>query len=106
MVKVRESYAATEDGRIDVAAWVDYIGSQQPLEDPGQLIRACERSLAIDQKAAHEDRLWAPGASSFETGLEMAQILTELRLDQETLVAAVLYRAVREERMLLSEVEA
>lgn len=42
--------------------------------------------------------------ASFLTGLEMAQILTELRLDQETLVAAVLYRAVREERMTLEAV--
>lgn len=106
MVKVRDNYSSKGDGSVDVAAWVDHIGSQQTLEDRGELIRASERSLEIDRKAAHEDRLWAPGASSFETGLEMAQILTELRLDQETLVAAVLYRAVREERMTLGEVEA
>ena len=105
MVKVRENYGSRDDGSVDVAAWVDHIGSQQPLEDPQQLIRATQRSLEIDRRAMHEDRLWAPGSSSFETGLEMAQILTELRLDQETLVAAVLYRAVREQRMTLGEVE-
>ncbi|XOZ33746.1 GTP diphosphokinase [Halomonadaceae bacterium KBTZ08] len=104
MVKVRTNYASTADGGVDIGAWVDHIDAQHPLEDRETLIRACRRSLAIDRKAVREDRLWAPGASSFLTGLEMAQILTELRLDQETLVAAVLYRAVREERMTLEAV--
>lgn len=104
MVKVRTNYASTADGGVDIGAWVDHIDAQHPLEDRETLIRACRRSLAIDRKAVHEDRLWAPGASSFLTGLEMAQILTELRLDPETLVAAVLYRAVREERMTLEAV--
>ena len=104
MVKVRENYASTADGGVDIGAWVDHIDAQHPLEDRDTLIRACRRSLAIDRKAVREDRQWAPGASSFLTGLEMAQILTELRLDQETLVAAVLYRAVREERMTLEAV--
>jgi len=106
MVKVRENYARAENGEVDLAEWAEHINAQFPLEDPRELIRACERSLAIDEKAVREDREWAPGASSFQTGLEMAQILTELRLDQETLIAAVLYRAVREERMTLGEVEA
>ena len=106
MVKVRENYASTSDGGVDIGAWVDHINAQHALEDRETLIRACRRSLAIDRKAVREDRLWAPGASSFQTGLEMAQILTELRLDQETLVAAVLYRAVREERMTLEAVRA
>lgn len=105
MVKVRENYARAENGQVDLAEWAEHINAQHPLENPQELIRACERSLAIDEKAVREDREWAPGASSFQTGLEMAQILTELRLDQETLMAAVLYRAVREERMTLAEVE-
>jgi GTP pyrophosphokinase len=40
--------------------------------------------------------------SSFVTGLAMADILADLkRLDQESLIAAVLYRAVREEKTTL-----
>ena len=34
----------------------------------------------------------------------MAQVLAELHLDQASLVAAVLYRAVREERVALEEI--
>ena len=53
----------------------------------------------MDLQAGREERLWAPGASSFRTGIEMDQVLVELHLDQASLVAAILYRAVREERV-------
>src|SRR5690606_11622705 len=42
---------------------------------------------------------------SVQMGLEMAQILLDLRLDTESLVAAILYRAVREGRLALQKVE-
>ena len=99
MVKVREHYALTSDGQVDVDRWVARIQEQVPLEEPQQLKRACELSQAIDRQAVREDRLWSKGASSFLTGLEMAQILADLHMDQTSLVAAVLYRAVREERI-------
>lgn len=105
MVKVREDYASLGDGQVDIAAWVAQLQQQMPLENAAQLEEACRLSYAIDERAVREDRQWAPGASSFATGLEMAQILTELHLDQESLVAAVLYRAVREERISLNEIE-
>lgn len=41
------------------------------------------------------------GTSSFQTGLEIAEILADLKLDQDSLVAAVLYRGVREGRIQL-----
>lgn len=104
MVKVRENYAVTQDGRIDIEGWVDQIQSYTSLDDVDQFRRACEKSAVIDLKAVREDRLWAPGASSFSTGIEMAQVLAELHLDQPSLVAAILYRAVREERISLDEV--
>jgi len=105
MVKVREDYSVTGDGHVDIPAWVDQIRQQVVLDNPDQLTEACYLSQAIDEAAFREDRQWAPGASSFRTGLEMVQILTELHLDQESLVAAMLYRAVREERITLAEIE-
>lgn len=51
------------------------------------------------------DNVWSEYSSSFVTGLEMADILAELRLDQDALIAAVIYRAVRENKMSLAEVE-
>ncbi|MDX1589496.1 MAG: GTP diphosphokinase [Oleiphilaceae bacterium] len=105
MVKVREDYAANGNGQVDISAWVSHLQEQMPLENVAQLEEACRLSQVIDERAVREDRQWAPGASSFATGLEMAQILAGLHLDQESLVAAVLYRAVREERISLMEIE-
>lgn len=99
MVKVREDYAVNGDGQVDIERWVHQIESQTHLENPEQFRRACEKAAEIDLQAVREDRLWAPGASSFRTGIEMAQVLVELHLDQASLVAAILYRAVREERV-------
>src|SRR5690606_37352789 len=104
MVKVREDYSISGDGEVDIDRCVQHIAEQTHLEDPDQLRRACEKSAQIAVQAFREDRLWAPGASSFRTGLEMAQVLAELHLDQASLVAAVLYRAVREERVPLEEI--
>ncbi|NMT64171.1 GTP diphosphokinase [Marinobacter orientalis] len=104
MVKVREDYAVTGDGQVDIERWVRQIESQTHLENAEQFRRACEKAAAIDFQAVREDRVWAPGASSFRTGIEMAQVLVELHLDQASLVAAILYRAVREERIPLEEI--
>ncbi|MBS3803086.1 MAG: GTP diphosphokinase [Oleiphilaceae bacterium] len=104
MVKVREDYALTPDGHIDVNGWIRKIQSQVHLDNLEQFRRACEKSAQIDFQAFREDRLWAPGASSFRTGIEMAQVLAELHMDQASLVAAILYRAVREERVSLAEI--
>ena len=101
MVKVREDYAVNSDGQIDIEGWVQQIASQTHLDDVEQFRRACEKSAEIDLQAFREDRLWASGSSSFRIGIEMAQVLAELRLDQASLVAAILYRAVREERVAL-----
>ena len=101
MVKVRETYSLAPNGQVDIPCWLEEIQRRVPLENPDQLRRACELSLSSDQKAVREDRLWARGASSFQTGLEMVQILVDLHLDQSSLGAAVLYRAVREGAPLL-----
>ena len=101
MVKVREDYAVTRDGQVDIEQWVQQLQAQGVLEDVEQFRRACELAADIDREAFREDRLWAPGASSFRTGVEMVQVLVELHLDQTSLVAAILYRAVREERVSL-----
>ncbi|PAV27176.1 GTP pyrophosphokinase [Tamilnaduibacter salinus] len=104
MVKVREDYAVTADGHVDIEGWVKAIQSRTQLDDVDELRRACRLSAEIDLKAFREDRQWAPGASSFRTGVEMAQVLAELHMDQSSLIAAVLYRAVREERIPLETI--
>ena len=76
-----------------------------PLTAPAVLQQACEWALELEQAAIAAENIWADGASSYLTGLEMAEILAELKLDQDSLVAAVVYRAVRERKTDLAEVE-
>jgi len=104
MVKVRENVAVTSDGQVDLDKWVSHIASQVQLDDVDEFRRACERAVEIDRQTSADEPARAPGTRSYEIGLEMAQVLAELHMDQASLTAAVLYRAVREERLPLEEV--
>ena len=55
-------------------------------------------------KSDAEDDWNQPGTGSFLIGLEMAQILAELQLDEASILAAILYRVVREGRLSLAQV--
>src|SRR5690554_2940798 len=105
MVKVREDHPITADGEIDIERWLEWLGQRVTLQDVETLRSACQLSKQIEQVAIEEGTVWAEGASSFRTGLEMAQILAELHLDAESLTAAILYRAVREGKLSLEQVK-
>ncbi len=105
MVKVRADRPVAEDGKVDLRAWVDERRRRMHLPHPERLLAACELAEAVELAANAEGRRWASGASSLEMGLEMADILTDLRVDEDGLIAAVLYRAVREGKLELERVE-
>lgn len=96
MVQVRQQ-PLLADGSVDVTRWLDeLIQKIHGLdEDRIQFEKACDRARQLDPG----------GRGSFATGLEMAQILAELHLDPNTLLAAILYRSVREGKLPLAEVE-
>ncbi|HSG90542.1 MAG TPA: bifunctional (p)ppGpp synthetase/guanosine-3',5'-bis(diphosphate) 3'-pyrophosphohydrolase [Pseudomonadales bacterium] len=105
MVKVRQDRPVAHDGSVDLRLWVETLATRLPLADPQRIMRACERARQAELDAIAADEIWASGISSFETGLEMADILAGLRVDEDGLVAAILYRAVREQKLGLQEVE-
>ena len=98
MVQVRAIYPTNSDGSVDIDAWIERIHQRVPLPSPQVLREACEWALQLEQDAVAAENIWAEGANSYTTGLEMAEILAELKLDQDSLVAAVIYRAVRERK--------
>ncbi len=107
MVKVRQDHPKKADGRVDIDLWLNRLTAVLPLSSADYVLlsRACELSLDAEEKAIAAENIWAEGASSFRTGLEMAEILADLQLDSDTLIAAVLYRAVREGRLAPARVE-
>ena len=104
MVKVREDHPLLDDGSIDISAWIEYIQSIGDYSEVEVLGRACHLAQQAENESKASENAWAHTTSSFETGLEMAQILAGLGLDDETLVTAVLYRAVREGKLPLDTV--
>ncbi len=105
MVQVREDYIANAGGKEGIEKWLRSIAEISHFEDLNEIRRACQTSMEIEAQAVEKDRIWAKDHSSFKIGLEMAQILVELELDQNAIVAAILYRAVREEKVDLSTIE-
>ena len=104
MVKVREDQPIKPDGEVDLNAWLDRIGTFVEITDDEGLLQMCEWARSLELESSRADNRWAETASSFRTGLEMAEILAELHLDTDSLKAAVIYRAVREGQVTLAEV--
>ncbi|WP_136246994.1 GTP diphosphokinase [Halomonas borealis] len=96
MVKVREEQPLTERGTVDIPRWVERLQDDVRLRDACELREACELAERLELESERPHKAWLKDGSSFRMGLEMADILGELRLDQPALEAAVLYRAVRE----------
>ncbi len=104
MVQVRAHQPINDDGSINLEAWLEHVTSVDPALDRDALRAACEFARAAEQQANAAQNLWTEGYSSFGAGLEIAEILADLKLDQDSLVAAVIYRGVREGKIPLAEV--
>jgi GTP pyrophosphokinase len=98
MVQVRAEQPLNNDGSLNLEAWLDHVLELDPALDRQALCAACEFARDVEQQAH------AGSSSSFRTGLEIAEILADLKLDQDSLVSAVVYRAVREGKTSLDEV--
>jgi GTP pyrophosphokinase len=107
MVKVRQDHPIAADGQVDIEAWIDRLNHLQlQTEDTrAELRRAAALSLSLTNIHKDDDHSWGEDFSCFRIGLEMAEILADLQLDQDALVAAMLYRAVREHKIDLPEVQ-
>ena len=107
MVKVRQDHPIAADGNVDIDAWIERINGidSQPEATRNELRKACEVSLTAASIHSDFQHNWGGEANSFQIGLEMAEILADLQLDQDTLVAAILYRAVRENKIPLLDVQ-
>src|SRR5690625_3071848 len=103
MVKVREDHPRQPDGSIDLTRWLERLSLPEQVSAEALLV-ACQLAQQAEQRAADVDSLWSESVSSLATGLEMVEILTDLHLDEEALIAAVLYRAVREDKLAIEEV--
>ncbi len=105
VVKVRADYPVTDVGDIDLDRWLRRLPLNAHRVDLEQLSEAFVLSAQRARDTAHLDAPGRPPLASFYTGLEMVEILAELQVDQPALVAAALYRSVRESRLDLAVVK-
>lgn len=100
MVQVRQTNPLQNQADVDIGNWVNRICSTSGLDSGDMktaLAKACEVASQAQAKGPE-------GSNCFLFGMEIAEILAELHMDRDGLVAAVLYRAVREELLPLTRV--
>lgn len=107
MVKVREDRPLLDDGRLDISTWTQRIAAMAglPESELSKVVNACETAESLETAPGDKLTGWGEGYSSFSAGLEMAEVLADLQLDGESLVAAILYRSVRESKISLESIE-
>ncbi|ODS23442.1 GTP diphosphokinase [Candidatus Endobugula sertula] len=106
MVKVREDYPVTSNGELDFNQWAQRMVDTSGIDPSAQtcLVSAATVAQLAEEETSNAKNLWSDRSSSTLTGLEMADILAELQLDQDALVAAVVYRSVREDKISLRDI--
>jgi GTP pyrophosphokinase len=105
MVKVRQEQPLLVDGSVNIELWLCKIGDARPEINLSRLREVCDLSEQAEEKAFSTGGVWAEGHSSFRMGLAMAEILNELYVDEDGMVAAIIYRAVRENQLTLNHVK-
>ncbi|MCP4788979.1 MAG: GTP diphosphokinase [Gammaproteobacteria bacterium] len=106
MVQVRDHHPIKSDGSIDITVWAQDLTEELDINDVSRIKKACEMAEFALQNASDTDDEWGGdvGVDCFRTGLEMAVILASLKVNETTLVAAILYRSVRENKLPLEQV--
>lgn len=104
-MKVREDQPVFRDGTVDLQVWLQRVENKTVIVDSEELMRACRIARTAEEESDYRANDWGDNASAFKTGLEMAEILADLGLDQDAIMAAVLYRTVREEELPLDTVK-
>jgi GTP pyrophosphokinase len=103
MVKVREDHPLLHDGSLDIDRWLETIRQTSDIRKPEELRNALMLAKQLSDEAIANRTYWS--IDSVQMGIEMAQILIDLRLDNASIISAILYRAVREGRLSLQKVE-
>lgn len=103
MVQVRALKPVHDDGRVDTLLWLQQLQADTRLPDTQRLLEACELAQSLRQPRLEHGTI-DQALDSYVTGLEMAEILATLKVDEDTLVAAILYRSVWENKLSLEQV--
>ena len=105
MVQIRSLPHTGAMTEADFSAWFSALPQGADSRDIDRLVTAAAllRELSSAQGVATSD--WIGRSDPVAVGLEVAQLLAELGLGTDALVAGMLYRAVREQRLDMNELK-
>ncbi|MDH3994849.1 MAG: bifunctional (p)ppGpp synthetase/guanosine-3',5'-bis(diphosphate) 3'-pyrophosphohydrolase, partial [Gammaproteobacteria bacterium] len=99
MVQVRQQSHITPSGDIDLERWLQQLPLTFTDVDAQTLLQACHMAQTAMELPGVDAGDWAVEQNCLIAGLDMAMILAELQVGLDCLVAGILYRAVREQRI-------
>lgn len=94
----RSSHSSTPVLEVDVPSWIKRLKSQMQVANLSMLHRATDQVKSLSQ--ANESQR----SSVYMTGIGIADILGHLVSDERVLVAAMLFRAAREQLILIDDI--
>ncbi|HNH72095.1 MAG TPA: HD domain-containing protein, partial [Pseudomonadales bacterium] len=105
MVKVRDDHPVTAEGEIDLQSWYSGLEQFVPQLAREPVMRAARRVQQIEQLDPSPPEYRAHNYDCLQMGLEMARLVAEMHLDQDSIIAAILYRAVRRDKLPIAQLE-
>ncbi|MEM1112736.1 MAG: GTP diphosphokinase [Pseudomonadota bacterium] len=105
MVQVRAQGHRTAAGDVDLPRWLDLLPTRFEGDEKNAVLRAAKVVQQAQSRPGQDTRDWSQETDCFSAGLDTAQILAELHVGADCLIAGMLYRAVREDRLSVDAVE-
>ena len=106
MVQVRDQSHLGPGGDIDLGQWLRGLPTEHSEIETSRLLAACEMAQDALNARGLDSGDWALESNCFVAGLDTALILSELQVGTDCLLAGILYRAVREQRVTAEQVAA
>jgi len=89
MVKAKQKFHYLPDGTLDIPLWLASIQNKHALSQVTQLQNACEMTQKLTQGLTT-----FYGQPRLEHGLDVAEVILDLKLDQETAAAGIISSAL------------
>ena len=104
MVRVRDIATAEPGSAEFFADWLGRVGAIFGDSELATITAAVERLKTVQERPRVEAADWASDTDLVSDSLDIASILLELKIDAAGLLAGLLYRAVREQRLSVEAV--
>jgi len=105
LVQVRVVPKIKDLDRFTLEKWLSALPAELKNEDMARIIEAAEYLKTLEGTPSVETSDWAGRSNPLAVGLEIIHILSELSVNTDVLLAGLIYRSVREQRLSSSEVE-